>query len=72
MVQGRSAGASICVNDGDEGGQAGQKGWGGWYPHSIVFGNQSEKTGLLVLSGGKPTSVESKGKLSTTWGDLKQ
>lgn len=72
MVQGRSAGASICVNDGDEGDQAGQKGWGGWYPHSIVFGNQSEKTGLLVLSGGKPTSVESKGKLSTTWGDLKQ
>jgi hypothetical protein len=72
MAEGRSAGASICVNDGDEGGQAGQKGWGGWYPHSIVFGNQSEKTGLLVLSGGKPTSVEAKGKLSTTWGDLKQ
>ena len=71
MVQGRSAGASICVNDGDEGGQAGQKGWGGWYPHSIVFGNQSEKTGLLVLSGAV-TSVEAKGKLSTTWGDLKQ
>ena len=71
MVEGRSAGASICVNDGDEGGQAGQKGWGGWYPHSIVFGNQSEKTGLLVLSGAV-TSVEAKGKLSTTWGDLKQ
>ena len=71
MVEGRSAGASICVNDGDEGGQAGQKGWGGWYPHSIVFGNQSEKTGLLVLSGAV-TSVEAKSKLSTTWGDLKQ
>ena len=72
MVEGRSAGASICVNDGDEGGQAGQKGWGGWYPHAIVFTAQSEKTGLLVLSGGTPTSVEAKGKLATTWGDLKQ
>ena len=69
---GDELGLGICVNDGDKAsGQGGQKGWSGWYPHSIVFGKNSEKTGLVVLSDTAVTPVEPTGKLTTTWGNVK-
>ena len=64
-------GLGICVNDGDrEAGQEGQKGWSGWYTHSIVFGKNSEHTGLVVLTD-EVLAVEASHKLATTWGTLK-
>ena len=64
-------GLGICVNDGDKGaGQDGQKGWSGWYTHSIVFGKNSEHTGLVVLTS-EELAVEAADKLATTWGQLK-
>ena len=64
-------GLGICVNDGDKGaGQEGQKGWSGWYTHSIVFGKNSEHTGLVVLTN-EELAVEAADKLTTTWGQLK-
>ena len=64
-------GLGICVNDGDKGaGQEGQKGWSGWYTHSIVFGKNSEHTGLVVLTS-EELAVEAGNKLATTWGQLK-
>lgn len=69
---GDDLGLGICVNDGDKAaGQNGQKGWSGWYPHSVVHGKNSEKTGLVVLSSDTVTAVEPAGKLTTTWGTLK-
>ena len=62
-------GISICVNDGDDD-TPGQKGWSGWYPHSIVFGKQSEKTGLVVL-GEEPFAIDIKNKLATKWATIK-
>ncbi len=70
--EGIEVGLGICVNDGDKAaGQGGQKGWGGWYPHSVVHGKNSEKTGLVVLSSTTVTAVEPADKLATTWGNLK-
>lgn len=64
-------GLGICVNDGDKGaGQEGQKGWSGWYTHSIVFGKNSEHTGLVTLTD-EVLPVEPADKLTTTWGFLK-
>lgn len=64
-------GLGICVNDGDKGaGQEGQKGWSGWYMHSIVFGKNSEHTGLVTLTD-EVLPVEPADKLTTTWGFLK-
>ena len=64
-------GLGICVNDGDKAaGQGGQKGWSGWYTHSIVFGKNSEKTGLVTLTN-EVLAVEAANKLTTTWGKLK-
>lgn len=64
-------GLGICVNDGDRGaGQEGQKGWSGWYTHSIVFGKNSEHTGLVKLTN-EVLAVKAAGKLTTTWGTLK-
>lgn len=64
-------GLGICVNDGDKAaGQNGQKGWSGWYTHSIVFGKNSEKTGLVTLTD-EVLAVEPTNKLTTTWGKLK-
>lgn len=64
-------GLGICVNDGDKAaGQNGQKGWSGWYTHSIVFGKNSEKTGLVTLTD-EVLAVEAANKLTTTWGKLK-
>lgn len=72
FTAGTEFGLGICVNDGDLGdGQGGQKGWSGWYPHSIVFGKNSEKTGLVVLTDTSVTPVEPTGKLTTTWGNVK-
>lgn len=69
---GDELGLGICVNDGDtDAGQGGQKGWSGWYPHTIVFGKNSEKTGLVVLSDTSVTPVDPAGKLTTTWGNVK-
>ncbi len=49
--EGLEFGLGICVNDGDKGPeQAGQKGWSGWYTHAVVFGKNSEHTGLVVLT----------------------
>jgi len=62
---GMGFGVSICVNDGDDD-TPGQKGWSGWYPHSIVFGKNAEKTGLVVLTD-TPFAVGPKGKLATKW-----
>lgn len=68
---GSEFGLGICVNDGDRGaGQDGQKGWSGWYTHSIVFGKNSEHTGLVKLTN-EVLAVEATGKLTTTWGTLK-
>ena len=70
--EGMEVGVGICVNDGDTGeGQNGQKGWDGWYPHAVVYGKNSEKTGLVVLSSTAVTAVEPADKLTTTWGALK-
>ena len=70
-TKGFEFGLGICVNDGDKGaGQAGQKGWSGWYTHSIVFGKNSEHTGLVKLTD-ETLSVEAANKLTTTWGKLK-
>lgn len=64
-------GLGICVNDGDKAaGQNGQKGWSGWYTHSIVFGKNSEHTGLVTLTN-EVLAVEAANKLTTTWGKLK-
>ena len=64
-------GLGICVNDGDKAaGQGGQKGWSGWYTHSIVFGKNSEHTGLVTLTD-DVLAVEAANKLATTWGKLK-
>lgn len=69
--EGDEFGLGICVNDGDKGaGQGGQKGWSGWYTHSIVFGKNSEHTGLVVLTE-EVLAVEAADKLTTTWGTLK-
>ena len=69
--EGFKFGLGICVNDGDrEAGQEGQKGWSGWYTHSIVFGKNSEHTGLVVLTN-EVLAVEAANKLATTWGTLK-
>ena len=70
--EGLELGLGICVNDGDNGeGQDGQRGWDGWYPHAVVYGKNSEKTGLVVLSSTGVTAVEAADKLTTTWGKLK-
>lgn len=69
--EGFEFGLGICVNDGDKGaGQDGQKGWSGWYTHSIVFGKNSEHTGLVVLTN-EVLAVEAANKLATTWSKLK-
>ncbi len=70
--KGDKFGLGICVNDGDKAaGQGGQKGWSGWYTHSVVFGKNSEHTGLVVLTD-EVLAVEPVGKLTTTWGNLKR
>ena len=70
--EGTEVGVGICVNDGDTGdGQEGQRGWDGWYPHAVVYGKNSEKTGLVILSSTAVTAVEPADKLTTTWGALK-
>ena len=70
--EGTEIGVGICINDGDTGdGQNGQKGWDGWYPHAVVYGKNSEKTGLVILSSTAVTAVEPADKLATTWGELK-
>lgn len=69
--EGYELGVGLCVNDGDNAaGQEGQKGWSGWYPHSIVHGKHSEKTGLVKLTD-ETLAVEPSNKLTTTWGRLK-
>ena len=69
--EGFEFGLGICVNDGDKAaGQGGQKGWSGWYTHSIVFGKNSEHTGLVTLTD-EVLAVEATNKLATTWGKLK-
>jgi hypothetical protein len=69
--EGFEFGLGICVNDGDKAaGQGGQKGWSGWYTHSIVFGKNSEHTGLVTLTD-EVLAVEAANKLATTWGKLK-
>ena len=69
--EGFEFGLGICVNDGDKAaGQGGQKGWSGWYTHSIVFGKNSENTGLVTLTD-EVLAVEAANKLATTWGKLK-
>ena len=71
FTEGYELGIGICVNDGDKAaGQDGQKGWSGWYPHSIVHGKNSEKTGLVILTD-ETLAVEAANKLTTTWGKLK-
>ena len=70
--EGTELGLGICINDGDTGeNQDGQRGWDGWYPHAVVYGKNSEKTGLIVLSSTAVTAVEPINKLTTTWGTLK-
>ena len=72
LSEGLEFGLSICVNDGDKAsGQGGQKGWSGWYPHAIVHGKNSEKSGLVVLNSNAVTAVEPANKLTTTWGTIK-
>ena len=57
------------MNDGDlAANQGGQKGWSGWYPHAIVHGKNSEKTGLVVLSDTAVTPVDPAGKLTNYLG----
>ena len=69
--EGYEFGLGICVNEGDlAAGQNGQKGWSGWYPHAVVHGKNSEKTGLVILTD-EQLAVEAKNKLTTTWGRLK-
>ena len=62
-------GVGICVNDGDND-TPGQTGWSGWYPHAIVFGKNSEKTGLVVLTNA-PFAVGPTGKLTTKWAAIR-
>ena len=71
---GMEFGMGICVGDGDNNpvSQKGFKGWGGWFPHSIVFAKQAEKTGLVKLVPTKAVGVQAKGKLVTTWANLKK
>lgn len=70
--EGDEVGLDICVNDGDKAaGQGGQKGWSGWYNHSIVHGKNTEKMGLVKLTG-DVLAVEAANKLATTWGKLKR
>ncbi|MDE0316796.1 MAG: hypothetical protein OXM61_18060 [Candidatus Poribacteria bacterium] len=69
--EGYELGVGLCVNDGDKAaGQGGQKGWSGWYPHAVVHGKNSEKTGLVKLTD-ETLAVEPSNKLTTTWGRLK-
>ena len=55
-----SFGVGILANDGDmelnddgyqDYGQVGQSGWSGWGPHSVVYGKDASKTGLVTLVG---------------------
>jgi len=65
-------GVGVCVNDGDID-TPGQKGWSGWGPHSVVFGKNAEKTGLVIFSAeGPPKAVNAHDKLATTWGKIKK
>ena len=66
---GMGIGVGVCINDGDFD-TPGQKGWSGWGTHSVVFGKDGDKTGLVILSSER-IAVDANGKLPTIWGALK-
>ena len=61
---------AIIANDSDED-APGQTGWVGWGNQTIVFGKNPEQMKTLVLSS-ETLAVHANGKLTTTWGALKQ
>lgn len=67
---GTTIGFALIVNDGDKG-QEGQKGWLGWAENAIVFGKKPDQTNFVELLS-DTLAVDAKGKLTTSWGDLKR
>jgi hypothetical protein len=70
LVEGNTLGFGVIANDGDPDAE-GQAGWVGWGSGGIVFGKDATQLEEVVLTG-VITSVQSSGKLTTTWGGLKK
>lgn len=70
LKAGKKIAFAIIINDSDKNAK-GQKGWVGWGNHTIVFGKNTEDMKALVLSK-ESMDVDALGKLTTTWGKLKQ
>jgi hypothetical protein len=62
---------ALIVNDSDQDAK-GQQGWVGWGCHCIVFGKNPEEMKTLVLNPASVTAVDAFGKLTITWGAIKQ
>jgi len=71
LEAGKKIAFAIIVNDSDQDAK-GQKGWVGWGNHTIVYGKNPEEMKTLVLDPGSITAVDALGKLTTTWGAIKQ
>jgi hypothetical protein len=69
LFEGNTLGFGIIANDGDPGAE-GQAGWVGWGSHAIVFGKDATELQELMLSGAA-AAVQPAGKLTVTWGSLK-
>jgi len=63
--------AFAMINNDSDVDAPGQTGWIGWGSDTIVFGKNPEEMQTLIL-GDPVTAVEAKGKLTTTWGALKE
>lgn len=61
---------AIIANDSDQNAK-GQTGWVGWGNQTIVFGKNPEEMKTLVLEA-QALPVDAQGKLTTTWGAIKQ
>ena len=69
LTLGNTLGFGLIANDGDPGAE-GQAGWVGWGSHAIVFGKDAGELQELVLSG-EAAAVRPAGKLTVSWGSLK-
>jgi hypothetical protein len=61
---------AIIVNDSDQNAK-GQTGWVGWGNHTIVHGKNPEEMKTIVLSP-KTMAVNARGKLTSTWANMKR
>jgi hypothetical protein len=70
LAEGNTLGFGVIANDGDPDAE-GQAGWVGWGSGGIVFGKDATQLQELVLSG-MITAVQPSGKLTATWGSIKE